>query len=103
MPLIDQISADLDAVFYNTDEFAETITLNGVTVSALVGDIDNTTEQSLNVHGAELSCCVRVSEVASVVNGQSAIVRGVNYRVIGDPVQDRLEWSFMLGKNLVSL
>jgi len=101
--MIESMQEDLDTTMYNTDDFAELITLNGVTVTALVGDIGNTTEQSLNVRGAELSCCVRVSEVESVVNGQSAVVRGVSYRVVGEPMADRLEWSFMLARDMVSL
>jgi hypothetical protein len=36
MTFADQIAADLTAVFFNTDEFAETITFKGVTIPAIV-------------------------------------------------------------------
>ena len=100
MNFLDQMRADLDAIYTN-GEFAEEITHNGTTVLAMVGDAAGNTEQYPAVRGASLSLSVRVSEVAEVANGDAMVVRGSTYKVIGDPTNDRLEWSVNLALNKV--
>ncbi len=102
MTFLEQQQSDLDAI-YTTDEFAEEITLGGVTVIGLVGELDPTTEQFPSVRGVSLMVSVRVSEAPVVKRGDAVAVRGSTYRVLGDPQNDRLEWNLDLAQEMVSL
>ena len=102
MTFMEQQQEDLDAI-YIADEFAEVITLNGVTVLAMVSDPTETTEQFPAVRGVSLTVTVRVSEVVAVKQGDAVVVRGSTYRVLGDPQSDRLEWNLDLAQEMVSL
>lgn len=102
MTLLTDMQSDLDAI-YNTDEFAELITLDGVEVTGIVGIPDEISEQSIAVRNVALTLSVRVSEVASVGNRMLAVVGGKTYRVLGDPVSDGLEWNLNLAQEMVSL
>ena len=82
MIFMEQQQEDLDAI-YIADEFAEVITLNGVTVLAMVSDPTETTEQFPAVRGVSLTVTVRVSEVVAVKQGDAVVVRGSTYRVLG--------------------
>lgn len=102
MTLLADMQSDLDAI-YTTDEFAEQITLNGVEgVLALVADLEEASEQPIQIETVGLSVSVRVNEVPSVSRGHVAVVRGVSYRVQGQPQNDRLEWQLELRKDLVA-
>jgi len=102
MTFREQQQSDLDAI-YTTDEFGEEITLGGSTVTAIVGEPDETTEQSLAVRGVGLTISVRVSEVPTVSRGVAVVVRGSTYRVLGDPQSDTLEWHLDLAQEMVTL
>jgi len=102
MTLFTDMKSDLDAI-YTTDEFAETITLDGVEVLAIVGEPAETSEQAVAISNVELTASVRVSEAASVSNRSVAVVRGTTYRVLGDPLNDRLEWQLNLAREMVTL
>lgn len=102
MTMFAQMQTDLDAL-YSLEEFAELITLAGVEVTAFVDTPAETSEQSLAIRNVSLSVSVRVSEVPSVVRGAVAVVRGITYRVLGDPQSDRLEWQLNLAQEMVSL
>jgi hypothetical protein len=103
MSLLTDMQSDLDAI-YTTDEFAEEITFNGVSgVLAMVGDLDDDSEQSPSIETTSLTINLRVSEVASVTRGQVAVIRGVSYLVIGQPLNDRLEWSVELAPYLAAV
>ena len=102
MTFMEQQQEDLDAI-YIADEFAEVITLNGVTVLAMVSEPTETTEQFPAVRGVSLTVTVRVSEVMVVKQGDAVVVRGSTYRVLGDPQSDRLEWNLDLAQDMVSL
>jgi hypothetical protein len=92
MTLLTDMQSDLDAI-YTIDEFAEAITFNGTEVLALVGDLDEDSEQSPSIETTSVNISLRVSEVTSVARGQVAVIRGVTYQVIGNPQNDRLEWT----------
>jgi len=98
----EQQQADLDAI-YSTEEFAELITLDGVEVTALVGTPDATSERNLPIENVSLTASVRVSEVPSIARQASAVVRGVTYRVVGNPLNDTLEWQLNLSREMVTL
>lgn len=102
MTLFADMQSDLNAI-YTTDEFGELITLGGVEVVAILGQPEETSEQSLRVRNVELLATVRVSEVASVQNRTVAVVKGTTYRVLGDPLNDGLEWHLQLAQEMVSL
>lgn len=103
MTLLADMQSDLDAI-YTTDEFAEEITLNGVAgVLAIVSDLEEASEQSIQIETVGLFISVRVSEVPTVNRNAVAIVRGVSYRVQGQPLNDRLEWQLELRKDLVAV
>lgn len=102
MTFMEQQQEDLDTI-YTADEFAEVITLNGVTVLAMVSDLTGTTEQFPAIRGVSLTVTVRVSEVIAVKQGDAVVVRGSTYRVLGDPQSDRLEWNLNLAQEMVSL
>ena len=102
MTLREQMLSDLDAI-YTTDEFAELITLASVTVTAIIGIPEETSEQSLPVRNVALRLSVRVSEVAAVARNAVAVVGGTTYRVLGDPLHDGLEWNLDLAQEMVTL
>ena len=102
MTFMEQQQKDLDAI-YSTDEFAEEITLAGVTVIGLVGELNPTAEQFPAVRNVSLMVSVRVSEVTAVKRGDAVVVRGTTYRVLGDPQSDRLEWNLDLNQEMVTL
>ena len=102
MTFLEQQQDDLDAM-YCTDEFAEEIILNGVTVIGLVGGLNPSQEQFPAVRGVSLMVSVRVSEVMAVKRGDAVVVRGTTYRVLGDPQSDRLEWNLDLAQEMVTL
>jgi len=102
MTFMEQQQADLDAI-YSTEEFAETVVVNGASVIGMVGFLDPTTEQPLNIRGLSITVSVRVSEVSIVKRGDPVVVRGLTYRVLGDPQNDRLEWFLDLAQELVTL
>ncbi len=102
MTFMEQQQADLDAI-YSTEEFAEEIILNDVTVLGLVGELNPSQEQFPAVRGVSLMVSVRVSEVMAVKRGDAVVVRGTTYRVLGDPQSDRLEWNLDLAQEMVTL
>ena len=102
MTFMEQLQDDLDAI-YSTDEFAEEVSLDGVTVIGLVGEPNETTEQFPSIRGVSLTVNLRVSEVLAIKPGAAVIVRGITYRVLGDPQHDRLEWHLDLAQEMVSL
>ena len=102
MIFLEQLRTDLDAI-YSLDEFAEEIVINGVTVTGLIGEMNPTEEQFPAVRGTSLIASVRVSEVPSINPGDAVVVRGVNYRILGDPQSDRLEWNLDLAQEMVTL
>ena len=102
MTFMEQQQEDLDAI-YTADEFAETVVVNGASVIGMVGFLDPTTEQSLNIRGLSITVSVRINEVSIVKRGDPVVVRGLTYRVLGDPQNDRLEWFLDLAQELVTL
>jgi hypothetical protein len=100
--LPEQIRADLDAA-YSLDEFAESVTLNGTPVTALIGVPDETSEQQPAVSNVGLTVSLRVSEVPTITGGDRLVVRGVTYRVLGYPQHDSYEWSLELEREMVTL
>ena len=102
MTFMEQQQVDLDAI-YSTEEFAEAVVVNGASVIGMVGFPDPTTEQPLNIRGLSITVSVRVSEVSIVKRGDPVVVRGLTYRVLGDPQNDRLEWFLDLAQELVTL
>ncbi|MCK4620719.1 MAG: hypothetical protein KAT62_00750 [Desulfuromonadales bacterium] len=102
MTLREQMQSDLDAI-YTSDEFAELIMLAGATVTAIIGIPEETSEQSIAVRNVALTLSVRVSEVPVVNRGAVAVIGGATYRVLGDPLNDGLEWNLDLAQEMVTL
>lgn len=81
MSFKDQLTADLDAVFFNTEEFAETATYNGTAISAIWDDGANLARISEGVE-AEAVIEVKASDVPAPVLRDIVIRNGVTYRVL---------------------
>lgn len=94
--LKEQLSADIVAVFYNNDEFAETVVYNGADVLAIVnrGSSPNITETV----ATECSIRVQVSEVPSPAYRDVVVIGSDTFYVLQDDretprkTDDGLEW-----------
>ncbi len=79
MSLQDDRAGDLD-VFLDTDDFAVTATVAGVSVSALFDRLYGETEEIAGYRPA-LHC--KTTDVSSVAEGDAVTVEGVSYIVAG--------------------
>ena len=80
MTLKTQMTDDLDSVFFNTDEHAETITYNGADIKAIVDYEENPDEQA----GAALAQAVieiRASDVADPTYRDTVVIGSVTWHV----------------------
>ena len=102
MTFNDMLQSDLDAI-YTANEFDQEITINGIPVRAMVSAPSPTTEQYPAIANVALFATVRVSEVAAVEHGDTAVANGVTYVVVGEPINNGLEWVFELDRHMVSV
>ena len=66
MSLKDQIAADIDAIFLNTDDFADKVTLNGITLKCVIDDdrlLNRTDLQAKGVYLGERLIFVKASDL----------------------------------------
>lgn len=99
----DMITSDLDAVFLNTDEFAQEITYEGATIKAIV---HYGPRRNKNIDRA-ISCDawlegVKVSDVATPAYRDTVVIGEDTYRVLIDdttqPEGDGYSWIIDLKK-----
>ncbi len=104
MTLKDRIAADLESVFYNTDEFAVAAeytpasgTKRDIRVVADYGDGDE--YRGADSYGVRCTMRIRTSEVAQPARSDRVTINGVSWIVIGaDPSDDGLEWIVQANK-----
>jgi hypothetical protein len=100
MTLKDQILADLDDVFYNTDDFAELVDIESadgddifrdVPVIIEFGDGDGYT--GADALGTEATMRIRVTDIAIIASGYSVYRGTETWKVLdGQKSEDNLEW-----------
>lgn len=93
------MTSDL-TVYFNTDEFAETVTYNGSSVTALFRykrnlDVDAGTDNS-DTTMAKAELMVKVSDVASPAYRDTIIVSSVTWRVKNIEYGDGYVWKLNL-------
>ena len=76
MSFASDLTSDLENVFFNTDEFAETVAWNGTDVPAIV-----TRTATADVAGHRASVMVRASDVASPDYRDTVTFDGVDWTV----------------------
>lgn len=70
-------TSDLEDMF-STDDFAETVTINGSTVSAI---LENREEEILGDYGIYKVALVRESDIDSAPHGDSVVISGTTYEI----------------------
>jgi hypothetical protein len=81
MTLKTQLSSDM-STFFNTDEFAESVTYEGSAIDAVVTAwTDHDEGDSPRVETPDLGLIVQVADVTLPVTGDAVIVSAVTYRV----------------------
>jgi hypothetical protein len=87
------MTADL-SVFFNTDEFAETITYAGVSIKAIV-DYGRVQDLGNAVNNANVNIAaiwVKKSDVASPTYRDTVVISGVTWTVLNVESGDGLTW-----------
>jgi hypothetical protein len=90
MSFKDQLTADLDAVFFNTEEFADGATLTtGSGASAITTSIsvfiDKGYRETQGVENYSISALCKTSDVTAVRPGDTVALAGITYKVLGPP------------------
>ena len=99
-----QMTDDL-SVFYNTDEFAETVTYSGTEIPAIVDYFDRTVVGPSGGKRKETRIRVKVSDVASPAYRDAVTIRSQALYVLDDSDAaieqgpDGLEWFLTLGRD----
>ncbi|OPY78286.1 MAG: hypothetical protein A4E65_02309 [Syntrophorhabdus sp. PtaU1.Bin153] len=100
MTLKTDITADLDNVAFDTDEFAEAVTYNAVSINAIVQygidptqDFDNGWQKS---SAAEATIIVKVSDVASPQYQDTVVIGSTTYYVQRIVKGDAYTWTLEL-------
>lgn len=75
------ILADLDDVFFDTDEFASAATFKGTTAINVIFTNAYRIVNDVESYGPQALC--KTSDVSSAVHGNTLAVGGVTYYVIG--------------------
>ncbi len=95
MTLKSQILSDLP-VFFNTDDFAETITYNGVSIKAIVDYGEYYGDETGRRNAARANITVRHSDVSTPAYDDSVIIDGTTWRVFNIEEGDGYTWSLNL-------
>lgn len=96
MTLSDQLTSDL-SIFYDTDEFAETVTYNGSAIPAIVDyktNLDDAGSRGSAMAIAEIS--VRASDVAAPAYRDTVVIGSVTWKVRRTLSGDGKEWKLEL-------
>ena len=97
----DMIASDLDNVFLNTDEFAQTITYKGASIKAIVHY--GPRRSSSGVISCDAWILVKVSDVATPAYRDPVVIDSDTYRVRVDkdtqPEGDGYTWTIDLKKD----
>jgi len=84
MSLKTQMAADISAVFFNASEFAETVTYNGTSITAIpeIGESNQKgNEYSSDGSSDRAEFCVKVANVADPVPGDVIVYSGKSWTV----------------------
>ena len=73
---------DLSA-FFNTDEHAITVTLNGVAVAAIFDNGSVVSQGGVGMITTDPVLTLATSDVPASPDGKPAVIAGVSYRVVG--------------------
>jgi nitrogen regulatory protein PII len=94
------IAADLDDVFFDVDEFAESITYNGTTIMAIV-EYGKQRAKDAIVFDAEI--LVKASDVPIPTYRDTVVIDGVTFKVLQDaesqPSGDGFTWRIPVMRN----
>jgi uncharacterized alkaline shock family protein YloU len=105
MTLKAQIAADLDAIFYNTDDFAETVTYTpldsgvGVDVKAIVDYGKGIDSQGADALNTDATMRIQVSSVDIVIPGDGVTIGNETWQVLdAHLIDDGLEWEVIISR-----
>lgn len=79
----DMIAADLGNVFFNTEEFAETVAYNGDEVTAIITYGSGDEYKGYDDFDVKAVILVKVSDVQEVVTGDQVQIGSDDWEVIG--------------------
>lgn len=98
--LVDIIQSDLDDVFFDTDEFAQSVTYNGTSIDALVEygvDLTQSFNDGWQKSGASLVTIeVKASDVPSPAYQDAVIIGATTYAVSNVKSGDGYTWMLEL-------
>lgn len=107
MSFKDDLADDLENVFYNTDEFAESVSYTAYgywpkTIIAIITQGDGDEYQGSNSYAVNAMMLCTVADLATVTNKDTvALADGTAWGVVGArKVNDGLEWEIQLNKDL---
>jgi hypothetical protein len=95
----DLLEDDLDDVFYNTDEFAETVTYAGKSIAARL--FYGTGDEHKGYDDFDVRAVIKFKkkDVAAVLTGDTILIGTQNWEVIGATLsKDGLEWEAMINR-----
>jgi len=105
MTLKDQMAADLAAIFYNTDDFAESVTYTPAdatpakTISAIIDYGQGDEYKGADSYGVRAVIRVQASEIAQPARKDEVTIGTDTWVVIGaDLIADGLEWIIEVNK-----
>jgi hypothetical protein len=99
MTFAQMLATDLDAVYFNVSEFAQTITYNTAQIRAVVTygeDLTVIRTGGSDAIAAECTITVRVADVASPAYRDTAVIAGVTYMVERIIAGDGAVWTIAL-------
>ena len=85
MSLKEQMAADVSAVFFNTDEFAETVTYNGASIVAIpeIGESNKKGNEFSGDGSADRAeFCVKATDIADPVPGDVIVHNSKSWIVV---------------------
>ena len=102
--LKETIQDDLDT-FYNTEEFAESVTYTSFgrwpsSLPALVDYGEGEQYQGSGAYDVRAALFVRVADLAAVTNKDTVVIDGQTWGVVGaEKINDGLEWRIELNRD----
>lgn len=101
----EQMAADLASVFYNTDDFAESVVYapagkSPKTIKAIITYGEGDEYRGANSYGVKATMTCMVSDVSQPTNKDTVSIDGVTWGVVGaNKINDGLEWKIELNKD----
>lgn len=90
---------DLDDVFYNTDEFAETVTYEGQAIAARLFYGSGDENKGYDDFDVKAVIKIKKKDVATVLTGDTILIGAQTWEVIGATLsKDGLEWEAMINR-----